>query len=70
MPMVVRRKGWMYLGMMQNTWTTASRRLSVRGQRGAAALLPPGTLCSQGPLDLWPVLLASKPLAQHPWASP
>lgn len=34
MPMVMRKNCWMYLGMMQNTWTTESQRPSVRRAEG------------------------------------
>lgn len=60
--MVSRRKGWMYLGMMQNTWTTASQRPGVRG--GAEMQPRP-----QGLLD-FSLFLPASTLIPNPLASP
>lgn len=71
MPMVLRKKGWMYLGMMQNTWTTENQRLSVRGQRDAACLSYFQRPRSHSALSTFLLfLLASKPLPQNFSASP
>lgn len=48
MPMVVRRKGWRYLGMMQNTWTTESQRLCQEGREMRPASPASGDLVLTG----------------------
>lgn len=73
-PMVLCRNGWMYLGMTQNTWTTAAETACQAGRRAGPASAP-STSDLRGPApSSWPQSLLAVPyhlpygiLGRHPY---